>query len=137
MLIRPQEFYLSEIVHGTFLRDACQIVQMSVTRILPKLAVALVTFTIGVSVTAIHWLYLVPVTILPEVAKVDQRYSCFPGLSVRVLKSSSQTEHYGLFKVVGPVAVREEIRVGSRCLPGGLRYSSLRTTGPATNVAEG
>ena len=40
---------------------------MSINRILPKLAVALVTFTIGVSVTAIHWLYLVPNAILPVV----------------------------------------------------------------------
>lgn len=67
---------------------------MSITRILPKLAVALVTFTIGVSVTAIHWLYLVPNAILPEVAMVDQRSSCFPGLSVRVLKSSAQREFF-------------------------------------------
>ncbi|HKG59026.1 MAG TPA: hypothetical protein VKB05_04540 [Pyrinomonadaceae bacterium] len=67
---------------------------MSTTRILIKLGVALVTFTIGVSVTAIYWFYRLPDVVLPEVAKVDQRYSCFPGLSVRVLKSSNQRDFF-------------------------------------------
>jgi hypothetical protein len=59
-----------------------------------KVGVALITFTIGVSVTAIDWIYSVPDAILPEVATVDQGTSCFPGLSVRVLKSSAQTEFF-------------------------------------------
>src|ERR1044071_1708018 len=50
--------------------------------------------------------------------------------------SFGRGEHYDLFTIVGPVADgREEIHVGSRCISGGLRYSSLRTTGPATNAA--
>ena len=49
-----------------------------------KLAVALITFTIGVSITAIYRLYCLPEIVLPEVTKVDRRFSCFPGLSVRV-----------------------------------------------------
>ena len=64
------------------------------TRIFLKLAVALVTFTFGVSVTAIYWLYFSPDVTLPDVAKVDARYSCFPGLSLRVVKSTSQTEYF-------------------------------------------
>jgi hypothetical protein len=63
-------------------------------RILLKLIVALFTFTIGVSVTAIFWLYRLPEAVLPEVVKVDQRYSCFPGLSVRVVKSRAQTQYF-------------------------------------------
>jgi hypothetical protein len=59
-----------------------------------KLAVALVTFTIGVSATAINRLYYMPDIRFPEVAKVDQRFSCFPGLSVRVVKSSAQTKFF-------------------------------------------
>ena len=64
------------------------------TRILLKFAVALVTFTIGVSVTAIYWLYRAPDAILPDVVKFDQRFSCFPGLSVRVPKSTAQKEFF-------------------------------------------
>ena len=64
------------------------------TRILPKLAVAFVTFTIGVSVTAIYYLYRLPDPIPPEAVKMDQRFSCFPGLSVRVLKSNAQKEFF-------------------------------------------
>jgi hypothetical protein len=64
------------------------------TRIFFKLAVALVTFTIGVSVTAIYRLYRFPDVVLPEVTKVDQRFSCFPGLSVRVSKSTAQTKFF-------------------------------------------
>ena len=59
-------------------------------RIWLKLAVALVTFTIGVSVTAIDF----PDAVLPEVTKVDQRFSCFPGLSVKVLKSTGQKQFF-------------------------------------------
>lgn len=73
------------------------------TRILLKFVVALVTFTIGVSVTAIYWLYRSPDPNLHEVAKVDPRYSCFPGLSVRVLKSTAQKEFF-------PVALSENAR---------------------------
>ena len=81
------------------------------TRISPKLAVALVTFTIGVSVTAIYWLYRLPDTILPEVAKVDQRSSCFPGLSVRILKSTAQKEFF-------PAAALSESAWSTRFLNG-------------------
>jgi len=84
---------------------------MSMKRILPKLAVALVTFTIGVSVAAIDWLYFMPDAILPEVAKVDQRYSCFPGLSVKVLKSSAETEFF-------PVVALSENARSARVLNG-------------------
>lgn len=63
-------------------------------RIFLKLAVALVTFTIGVSATAIYWLYRMEDVELPAVATLDTRSSCFPGLSVRVLKSSAQTEFF-------------------------------------------
>src|SRR5215813_8642473 len=64
------------------------------TSVFRKLVVALVTFAIGVSVSAIYRLYLLPDVVLPEVAKVDQRFSCFPGLSVGVVKSSAQTEFF-------------------------------------------
>src|SRR5919205_1244808 len=64
------------------------------TRIMLKLAVALLTFTIGVSVTALYWSYRVTYLVVPDVVTVDQRSSCFPGLSVRVLKSSAQTEFF-------------------------------------------
>jgi len=66
----------------------------SMSRVFLKLAVALVTFTIGVSITAIYRVYGLPDAILPEVVKFDQRFSCFPGLSVRVLKSTAQTEFF-------------------------------------------
>jgi hypothetical protein len=64
------------------------------TRIFLKLGVALVTFTLGVSVTAIYCLYYLPDARLPDITKVDARYSCFPGLSLRVEKSESQTEYF-------------------------------------------
>ncbi len=63
-------------------------------RIFLKLGVALITFTLGVSLTAIYWLYYVPDAELPDTAKVDARYSCFPGLSLRVVKSASRTEYF-------------------------------------------
>ena len=63
-------------------------------RMLLKLAVALVTFTLGVSLTGIYWLYYLPDAEFPDVAKIDARYSCFPGLSLRVVKSKSQTEYF-------------------------------------------
>jgi hypothetical protein len=69
-------------------------VKEPMTSIFRKLAVALVTFTMGVSVTVIYRLYSLPDVVLPEVAKVDQRSSCFPGLSVRVDRSSAQTEFF-------------------------------------------
>lgn len=59
-----------------------------------KLAVVLVTFTIGVSVAMLYRLYEAPDAVLPEAAKVDQRLSCFPGLSVTVGKSSAQIEFF-------------------------------------------
>lgn len=59
-----------------------------------KLAVVLMTFTIGVSVAVLYRLYRAPDAVLPAVAKVDQRLSCFPGLSVSVGKSSAQREFF-------------------------------------------
>jgi hypothetical protein len=67
------------------------------TRILLKLGVALITFTLGVSLTAIYWLYYAPDAVVPHVARVDAHYSCFPGLSLRVVKSKSQTEYFPLY----------------------------------------
>jgi hypothetical protein len=64
------------------------------TRIFLKLGVALVTFTLGVSLTAIYWLYYFPDAELPDIVKIDARYSCFPGLSLRAAKSKSQTEYF-------------------------------------------
>jgi hypothetical protein len=64
------------------------------SRILLKLAIALVTFEIGVTVTAIHRFYGVTDLVVPDVVITEQRPSCFPGLSVRVLKSSAQTEFF-------------------------------------------
>lgn len=64
------------------------------TSIFRKLAVALVTFTMGVFVTTIYRPYCMPDIAFPEVAKVDQRFSCFPGLSVSVVKASSQTKFF-------------------------------------------
>jgi hypothetical protein len=58
-----------------------------------KLGVALVTFTLGVYVTAFYSLYYMPDVTLPDVAKVGARYSCFPGLSSRVVKSTTPTEY--------------------------------------------
>jgi len=63
-------------------------------RIFFHLAVSLVTFIIGVSVTAIFWLYIGPDVTLPEAAKFDMRSSCFPGLSVWSVKSNAQTEFF-------------------------------------------
>jgi len=63
-------------------------------RILLKLAIALVTFEIGVTVTAIYRFYGVTDLVVPDVVIAEQRLSCFPGLSVRVLKSSGQTEFF-------------------------------------------
>ena len=63
-------------------------------RMLLKLAIALVTFEIGVTVSAIYRHYGVTDLVIPDVVMADQRYSCFPGLSVRVLKSSEQTAFF-------------------------------------------
>lgn len=59
-----------------------------------RLAIALVTFTLGVSVSTIYLLLTVPDVALPSVAKVNNNYSCFPGLAVRVNKSSEQKEFF-------------------------------------------
>jgi len=67
------------------------------TRIFLKLGVALVTFTLGVSLTAIYWLYYLPDAELPHVAKVNARYSCFPGLSLRVVKSEAQARYLPMY----------------------------------------
>ena len=64
------------------------------TRILLKLAIALVTFEIGVTVTTIYRFYGVTDLVIPDMVMSDQRSSCFPGLSIRVLKSSAQTEFF-------------------------------------------
>jgi hypothetical protein len=64
------------------------------TRIFLKLGVAFVTFSIGVSVTVIYSLYRLPDVTLPEITNIVQRSSCFPGLSVRVVKSTAQTEYF-------------------------------------------
>jgi len=64
------------------------------TRIFLKLGVAVITFTLGVSVTAIYWLDYSPDVSLPDIAKVDARYSCFPGLSLRVVKSQSRYDAF-------------------------------------------
>ncbi|HKU73343.1 MAG TPA: hypothetical protein VJR02_05455 [Pyrinomonadaceae bacterium] len=73
------------------------------TRIFLKLAVSFVTFSIGVGVTAIYWIYRLPDATLPQITPIVQRYSCFPGLSVKVAKSTSQTEYF-------PVALSENAR---------------------------
>src|ERR1041384_2437124 len=70
------------------------VVKVTVKRIFFKLSVSLVTFTIGVSVAAIYSLYNTPEAVLPEVVRITERYSCFPGLSVRVVKSTAQTEYF-------------------------------------------
>jgi hypothetical protein len=64
------------------------------TRILLKLAIALVTFEIGVTVTAIYRFYGVTDMVVPDVVIAEQRSSCFPGLSVRVPKSDAQTQFF-------------------------------------------
>src|SRR5215217_4088056 len=64
------------------------------TRILLKLAIALVTFEIGVTVTAIYRFYGVTDLVVPDLVIAEQKPSCFPGLSVRVPKSSAQTEFF-------------------------------------------
>lgn len=64
------------------------------TRILLKLAIALVTFEIGVNVTAIYRSYGVTDLVVPDLVMIVQRSSCFPGLSVRVPKSTARTEFF-------------------------------------------
>ena len=81
------------LFHGTFLPQACQMVK-SMTRILLKLAIALVTFEIGVTVNAIYRYSGTTDLVVPDYVITEQRHSCFPGLSVRVLKSSDQTEFF-------------------------------------------
>ncbi len=67
-------------------------------RILLRLAVALVTFTLGLSVTTFYGLYR-----LPEVTKLEgpTPSSCFPGLSVRIVKPTSPSAYFP------PVAISE------------------------------
>jgi hypothetical protein len=79
---------------------------MAITRILLKLAVALVTFAIGVSITAIYRFQQVSYLVVPDVVTVDQRSSCFPGLSVRVVKSSRQTAFFPRVLSQNPSSVR-------------------------------
>lgn len=68
-------------------------------RIFLRLAVSLVTFTIGLSATAIHWLYGLPDASLPMVTTISTRSSCFPGFSVPAPKPGSQT-HYFPFRAL-------------------------------------
>jgi hypothetical protein len=70
-------------------------------RVFLRLGIAFVTFTLGVSVTAIYRLFPMPDVTLPAVTKVNRNYSCFPGLAVRVNKSSEQKEFFS------PVALSE------------------------------
>ena len=65
-------------------------------RIFFKFAVSLVTFTVGVSATAIYRLYRSPDVDLPEIAAINTRSSCFPGLSVEIPKSLDQTTYFPL-----------------------------------------
>ena len=44
--------------------------------------------------TAIYWLYTLPDVQVPEASRAYKRVSCFPGLSVRVVKSTAQTEYF-------------------------------------------
>lgn len=74
------------------------------TRILLKLAITLVTFEIGVTVTTIYRYYGVTDLVVPDVVMVNQRTSCFPGLSVRVPKPTAQTEFFQ------PAALSESTR---------------------------
>lgn len=64
------------------------------TRMLLKFAIMLVTFEIGVTVTAIYRFYGVTDMVVPDVVMVEQRSSCFPGLSVRFLKTDAQTQFF-------------------------------------------
>ena len=77
-------------------------------RIFFKLAVSLVTFTVGVSATAIYRLYRSPDVDLPEIAAINTRSSCFPGLSVEIPKSLDQTAYFPLSGLSATV-------FGSRC----------------------
>jgi len=70
-------------------------------RIFLKLAVSLVTFSIGVSATGIFWLYIGPDVTLPEVEKFDMRSSCFPGHAVWVSKSPYGNTYFPLPGLAG------------------------------------
>ncbi len=65
-------------------------------RIFLKLAVALVTFSVSVSATAIYRLYSSPDVDLPGIAAIDTRPSCFPGLSEEIPKSRDQNIYFPL-----------------------------------------
>ena len=63
-------------------------------RIFFHIAVSLFTFTVALCVTGMFRLYFKPDVTLPEVVKIQREFSCFPGRSARVLKSTSQTEYF-------------------------------------------
>lgn len=63
-------------------------------RLFNYLAVAFVTFGIGLGVTSIRWLYRAPDAAPPEITSLLRRPSCFPGLSVRVEKSADQIDFF-------------------------------------------
>ena len=70
-------------------------------RIFLKLGVALITFTVGVSITGFYWLYRVADVSFPDVVELYTTPTCFPGLSIPVKKSSAQTEYFHLAPLPG------------------------------------
>ena len=70
-------------------------------RIFLKLGVALITFTLGVSSTALYWLYRLPDASLPDVVELYTEPESFPGLSIPVKKSSVQTEYFYAAQLLG------------------------------------
>ena len=66
-------------------------------RIFLKLTLALVTFTVGVSLTALYRSYTLEDVALPDVVRMDPRFSCFPGLSVSIPKSTAQKDYFPVF----------------------------------------
>jgi len=79
---------------GNILRRSASNRIQEMKRVFLRLGIALVTFTLGVSVTAIYWLFTVPDVALPAVRKVNHNYSCFPGLAVQVAKSRERKEFF-------------------------------------------
>lgn len=75
-------------------------------RLLFNIAVSLVTFSIAVYLTGIFRLYFEPDVTLPEVVKIQREFSCFPGLSVRVVKSTAQTEYFPVAELSADGCVR-------------------------------
>src|ERR1044072_5144768 len=100
------------------------------SRILLKLAIALVTFEIGVTVTAIYRFYGVTDLVVPDVVITEQRGSCFPGLSVRVIKSSAQTEFFA------PVALSQSARFLNGWYSGKLEAMNERPLSALENEDE-